>query len=468
MKTFDIVYFQLLLLQLEEYDLKRYLKAVANTRGLPPKSPIRKPLVWTAKIKSVYALSLLLFLATLFVVNSSGINPLVRLAILVLMAVVHFFFHFIFITAAAVLLSPFDYMIKELTIYRAKMKIRELKKLKIIGVAGSYGKTGMKEFISSVLEQKYNVVKTGGSVNTPYAIAELILKKLTNDTEIFVLEMGEYYRGDIENICKIARPDISVVTGINEAHLERLKTIDNTVSTIFEIVENMNPKGLVVLNAKDKTVKSNYKRFVKNQEVYLYQNRNRGDFDEKIPGYVINISKNRVFFPLLGSYNLDKIDGAVFIGKKLGLNDNELVNGIKNIRPVPHRLQPIVNPQSKTLIIDDSYNGNPDGVEEAIKTLKLFGKRTKIYVTPGLVEMGEKSPEIHYNIGRSLADTADLVVLIKNSVTPDIERGLLDNKFNPKQIVWFESADEAYRNIKNLAKPSSVVLLQNDWPDNYI
>ncbi len=120
------------------------------------------------------------------------------------------------------------------------------------------------------------------------------------------------------------------------------------------------------------------------------------------------------------------------------------------------------------MIIDDSYNGNPDGVREAIKTLGLFKNRKKIYVTPGLVEMGEKSPDIHYNIGVGLTGTADLVVLIKNSVTPNIERGLLKEGFNPKNIIWFDSADVAYKSIKSLAKPGSVVLLQNDWPDNYI
>ncbi len=468
MKLFDNIYFQLLLLQLEEYDLVRYFKAIINTRGLSPKSPVRKPLVWTSKIKLIYGLSVLIFLAILFGVNSSSLAPEIRIVIFLLLAVIHFFFHFVFIMISTVLISPVDYLVKELTIYRAKLKIKKFKKLKVIGVAGSYGKTGMKEFVATILEQKYNVLKTGGSVNTPYAIADLILKKLTPETEVFVVEMGEYYRGDIKNICRIARPDISVVTGINEAHLERLKTIDNAISTIFEIVENMNPEGLVVLNGKDKLVKNNYKKFIKNQEAYLYHARSGGEFDENIPGYVLNILKSKIYFPLLGEFNLDKLDGAIWIGKKLGLSDHQIINGVKNIKPVPHRLQPIINRNSRTLIIDDSYNGNPDGVREAIKTLGLFKNRKKIYVTPGLVEMGEKSPDIHYNIGVGLTGTADLVVLIKNSVTPNIERGLLKEGFNPKNIIWFDSADVAYKSIKSLAKPGSVVLLQNDWPDNYI
>ena len=120
------------------------------------------------------------------------------------------------------------------------------------------------------------------------------------------------------------------------------------------------------------------------------------------------------------------------------------------------------------MIIDDSYNGNPDGVEEAINTLSQFKQRRKIYVTPGLVEMGKKTAEIHYNIGNKLAKVADLVVLIKNSVTPHIAHGLKDGGLDENKIVFYESADQAYKNLNKIVKSGDVVLLQNDWPDNYL
>lgn len=460
--------FQLLLLQLEEYDLARYLRVIFKTRGVPPKQDFRKPLVWTQKMKLVYGVSIAMLLAAIFAVNYSDIHPIVKIIAYAVLGIVHYFFHFIFITLATMVLSPIDIFLKEFAVARAKSKIRKFKNLKIIGVAGSYGKTGMKEFVATVLGQKYNVLKTGGSVNTPFAIAELINNKLTSQTEIFVVEMGEYYKGDIKNICSIAKPDIAVVTGINEAHLERLKSIDTAVATIFEISENMNPEGRLILNGNDKNIIANYKKFIGKQEVYIYANKNRGEFDPDLPGYVINLNKNRVFFPLLGKFNLDKIDAVINIAKGLGVSDIQIVKGIKNISPIPHRLQPIINKATGTIIIDDSYNGNPDGVEEAINTLALFRKRKKIYVTPGLVEMGEKSREIHYNIGKKLARVADTVVLIKNSVTPDIERGLLEKGYDTRKIVWFENAGDAYRDIKNFAGKDSVVLLQNDWPDNYL
>ena len=468
MNIFKNVYFQLLLLQLEEYDLIRFLKAVAKTKGMAPNRPVRKPLVFTAKLKTILAVSILIYLILVFFLFKTDDISSFRLISFAFFTGLYLYFSFFFLIIASILIFPFDFLVKEVTLFLAKRKIREFPNLKIIGIAGSYGKTGMKEFIATVLAQKYNVLKTPESVNTPFAISDLILKKLSQDTEIFVVEMGEYYRGDIKNICAITRPDIAVVTGINEAHLERLKTIGDAIATIFEIVENMDEKGIVLLNGNDDLVENNYKKFIPSREVYLYKDKSGGEFDGNLPGYILKKGQSKIFFLLLGAYNLDKIDAVEFLAKKLGLNENQIVAGIKNIKPVAHRLQPLVNRQTNTLIIDDSYNGNPDGVEEAINTLSQFKQRRKIYVTPGLVEMGKKTAEIHYNIGNKLAKVADLVVLIKNSVTPHIARGLKDGGLDENKIVFYESADQAYKNLNKIVKSGDVVLLQNDWPDNYL
>jgi len=355
-------------------------------------------------------------------------------------------------------------LIKELLIFLAKNKLKKLTNIKIIGVAGSYGKTGMKDLITTVLSEKYQVVKTPESVNTPVGIARTILNKIDEKTDILVVEIGEYYPGDIKNICSIAPSQIGVITGINEAHLERLKSIDNSVKTIFEIAQNMKPNGILLLNGKDKHIKNNYKKFILNQEIYFYLSKGKIEFNEDAPGFIYQ----KLFFPVLGQYNLDKIDGVIYLAKKLGLTLQEIESGLKKIKTPAHRLQPILNREKNILIIDDSYNGNPDGVEEAIKTLSLFKKRRKIFVTPGLVEIGNKSRDVHQRIGKRLNDVVDLVILVKNSVTPDIEEGLINAGFNKNNIIWFDSMMEAQNNLGSILRSGDVVLFQNDWPDNYV
>jgi len=461
-------YFQLLLLQLEEYEILRYLKTIKNTQGKHVVDKVRKPLVFTFKIKLVLSLSIILFLVfqVLININIHNIPALFLFSIILILSFI--FYPFIFFTIVVGILSPIDFVIKNIVIFLAKQKIKRFPNLKIIGIAGSYGKTGMKEFIYLFLSQKFEVLKTDKSINTPYAISSLILKSLNDKTEILIIEMGEYYQGDIKKLCKITPPNISIITGINEAHLERLKTIKNTINTIFEIVAFMKKDGYVLLNNQDKNIKENYLKYIKNKKHYLYQNNNKFEFDENLPGYILNYHKNKFYLPVLGSYNLDKIDACMYLTYEFKLNTIQVQHALRSIKPIPHRLEPIYDRNQNILIIDDSYNGNPAGVSEAIKTLSLFKNKRKIYVTPGLVEMGEKSKVIHEQIGKSLSSVADLVILIKNSVTPFIEKGLLENGFSDKKIVYYENGNTAYSDIKNIIKSGDVILLQNDWPDNYV
>lgn len=373
-------YFHLLLLQLEEYDLVRFIKAVTNTKGIPPRRDFRKPLKYTLKIKLITALSLLLILFMAFFISKIFSNNPYKMIVLVLSFALGLYISYIFLIIINVLLLPIDMLIKELLIFLAKNKLKKLTNIKIIGVAGSYGKTGMKDLITTVLSEKYQVVKTPESVNTPVGIARTILNKIDEKTDILVVEIGEYYPGDIKNICSIAPSQIGVITGINEAHLERLKSIDNSVKTIFEIAQNMKPNGILLLNGKDKHIKNNYKKFILNQEVYFYLSKGKIEFNEDAPGFIYQ----KLFFPVLGQYNLDKIDGVIYLAKKLGLTLQEIESGLKKIKTPAHRLQPILNREKNILIIDDSYNGNPDGVEEAIKTLSLFKKKKKNFCYSGI------------------------------------------------------------------------------------
>ncbi|MEK9169589.1 MAG: UDP-N-acetylmuramoyl-tripeptide--D-alanyl-D-alanine ligase [Patescibacteria group bacterium] len=457
-------YFHLLLLQLEEYDLARFIKAVINTKGIPPNRDFRKPLKFTLKIKLITALSSLLILFIAFFISKIFSDNPYKMIYLVLTYALGLYFSYIFLIIINFLLLPIDVFTKALLVFLAKSKIKKLNNLKIIGVAGSYGKTGMKDMITTVLGEKYQVVKTPESINTPVGIARTILAQVNERTEILIVEIGEYYSGDIKNICAIVPPQIGVITGINEAHFERLKSIDNSVRTIFEIAENMKSNGILLLNGQDKLIKNNYKKFVKNQEIYFYSSKGKIEFYEDAPGFIYQ----KIFFPVLGQYNLDKVDGVIYLAKKFGLNHQEIEAGLKKIKTPAHRLQPILNREKNILVIDDSYNGNPDGVEEAIKTLSLFKKRRKIFITPGLVEMGNKSREVHQRIGERLNDVVDLVILVKNSVTPDIEEGLIKAGFNDKNIVWFNSMMEAQNNLGNILNSGDVVLFQNDWPDNYV
>lgn len=483
MNPFLIFYYHLYLLQLEEYDVARYLRAIMKL-GIFPRQKLRKPLVWTLKaillaiISSVSQLGLFM---TLSYATYSRVNtPVFAVLIFLLLTFSLLYISFLFHTWAIVITIPLDLVTKQLYIVLAKNKIKNLKHLKIIGIAGSYGKTTMKEMLATVLKQTYNVLSTPKSYNTPLAIAQIILHDLTLETDIFIVEMGEYYQGDIRDICTIAPPDIGIITGINEAHGERLKTIDTTIATIFELSQNTKKQGIVALNIDDSNIKNNYKRYVNGKKIILYQTLPTPDapiafndvvFHQDASGYSFKLLLSNKSYSchisLLGEYIFGNLSAIIQIVQKLEISDEQIVKGIRAIKPVPHRLQPILELQKRILVIDDSYNGNPDGVEEAIKILAKFTSWHKIYLSPGLVEMGDKTAQIHYTIGIKLGKVADIVILIRNSVTPYIEKGLLKSGFPEKNIRWYETAQAAHEDLKNVVKSGNVVLFQNDWADNY-
>jgi len=317
----------------------------------------------------------------------------------------------------------------------------------VIGITGSFGKTTFKECLSPILGEKYNVLKTPENINTPVGISRLVIKELNEQTQILVIEMGAYQTGDIKEICQIAAPDIAVLTGINEAHLEMFGSIENTIATKFEIAQFAKPDALVVLNENNALVKNNFAKHVGNRKVLWYQD------SETLPLGATT--------PLLGSYVAGILNACVLIAKELGLTEDEIKRGIAKIKPIPHRLQVIENANGVT-VIDDSYNGNPAGAVEAIRVLGKFIGR-KIYITPGLVEMGTEAQTVHRKIGEQLSGVADQLILIRNSVTPFIAAGFN----NDSNIIWFNSATEAHAGLKEILKSGDVILFQNDWPDNY-
>jgi UDP-N-acetylmuramoyl-tripeptide--D-alanyl-D-alanine ligase len=481
MNLFKIPKYQLYLFQLENYEIFRYLRLLFKKGFFQTKQPLRKNLVWTLKAKTFVAFAFLLQIAISLLVfyflnkSDSTFNPQ-SLATSVFVFLLLFGVYFVFYILISLLLLPVDLVLKSFIVWRAKSKILNFKsQIKIVGIAGSFGKTTMKVALAEVLSAKYKVLSTPESVNTPVGVARWVLKDLSEETQILVLEMGEHYQGDVEELCKLAAPDISIITGVNEAHLERMGNMETVISTIFEIVSGTKPGGTVILNGDDQNVIGNYKKYIwPDHKVLQYQKSNikNQNFTENIFGWEAESMELGSFkIRLLGEYALGVADAVIKVGLELGLSTEEIKKGLENIKPVAHRLQPTLS-GGNVLVIDDAYNGNSEGVKEAIKTLSRFENRRKIYITPGLVETGAFTKEVHLEIGRQLAEVVDVVILIKNSVTPFIQVGINEaNKLKSQsanKLIWFDTAQEAHAGLKDILKPGDVILFQNDWGDQYL
>lgn len=481
---FKVIEYQLYLLQLENYEIFRYFRLILKKGIFPPKK-MRSKLVWTTKAKIILILSLIIHLFGAKIISLiiwyTTNNFWLSLIIYIIALVGLTFFHFIFHALSVFILSPIHLYLKNKIVTKVKNKLTNLTNLKVIGIAGSYGKTSMKEALKSALSESFRVASTPESVNTPIGIAKFIEKEVNPETQILIIEMGEHYKGDVAEICEMVKPDIGIMTGINESHLERLHSLKNTVEAVFELVSGIKESGLLLMNADDHNIVENYKTNIGKIKPLFYSSYNNplchyqtldyqisteeliSSFGIGEEGKLLGMVKSKI----LGEYIRGMVLAVMTVSKELNQPISKMIIGLQKLNPISHRLEPIINPNG-IIVIDDSYNGNPEGVHEAIKLLTRFKGQRRVYLTPGLVEMGSKVKEVHVRIGEDLSNSVDLVLLIKNSVTPYIEKGLIKKGFANSNIIWYDTAQEAHKSLDKVLQKGDVILFQNDWGDQYL
>jgi UDP-N-acetylmuramoyl-tripeptide--D-alanyl-D-alanine ligase len=362
-----------------------------------------------------------------------------------------------------VIQPPLEYFI----IAKARKILQKHTGLKI-AIAGSFGKTTMREILKTVLTEGKKTAASPENWNTPLGISQFV-QTLSGNEEILIFEFGEYYPGDVKKLCGLVQPDIGVITGVNETHLEKFKTLDRTTATIFELADYLKEKPTYVngeSNLAQKHARAGH--ILYNREGVGKRKVTDAKTDLAGTTFILANGDTRIELhsKLLGLHQIGPLATAADIALGLGLSPGQVKSGIAKTTPFDHRLEP-KSDASGVITLDDSYNGNPDGVKAVIAFLASLSGHRRWYVTPGLVEMGQKTEVVHTKIGRQLAEAhIENVVLIRNSVTPYIEKGLTEANYTGK-IIWFDDALAAFAALPHLTVPEDVVLLQNDWPDQY-
>ncbi len=468
------------MLQANEYSPVEYLAWYHRTSDFYNIEK-RKHLVYTLKaiLLSAFAWVSLLwsFITSAYVIYQIGVSGVIAAVLgIVLAPFIVPYTLFLLIVVLNILQRPIEAAI----VARARKKLKRHKAVKI-AVAGSFGKTTMREILKTILAQGKRVAAPGGSHNTPLAIARFV-KTLTGEEEVLIFEFGEYYPGDIRKLCEFVEPDFGVITGVNEAHLERFGTLEKAASTIYELVDYLKSRSGTFFKGSLKQEVLGYVNAEgtytapKDPSSFIYYDRNGTPtwevtgVESGIDGLIISIAHEGELYQmrsrLLGTHNVGPIVAAADIASRLGLTGTQIGIGVGQTKPFEHRMQASID--GGVTWIDDSYNGNPDGASAAINFLKSLQGHRRWYVTPGLVEMGSRKEEIHREMGKRLAEAEiEKVVLIRNSVTSYIEEGLKAAGYGG-EILWYDFGPTAYAAIPKMTVAGDVVLLQNDWPDQYV
>ncbi len=337
----------------------------------------------------------------------------------------------------------------------------------IIVVAGSYGKTTMKELLVDVLAKKYVVKATLGNGNTPSAHAKFV-RGLEGDEEILIFELGEGKPGDVRQFAETLQPDYAVITGLAPNHLDAYKTVDALAEDILSLREFVEPEKLYV--AGDSRL---LRQHVRDTDV-VYDEKGGPEWhnsDVRITATATKFKTNlhnrslEIVSRLPGRHQVAPLSFVAAFAAMLGVPEKDICQAIEDILPYEHRMQPYQ--LGGAIIIDDTYNGNAEGIMAGLSLLLEIEAKRKIYVTPGLVDQGSETDAVHRAIAAKIAETKpDWLILMDNSATKIINDEL--NTLGYKGTVTFESAPlRFYENLDQFVRAGDVVLMQNDWTDNY-
>lgn len=456
------------MLQASEYDIREYLAWLGRTKNFATVEK-RKQLVKTPKARLLLVLAWLTLLfwaiAVMWYVNTTGSDvPLIVGALVVIFSPLYLpYLILVPLLIIKVIQRPIEYRL----IKQAQKKLTAHHALKI-AVAGSFGKTTMREILKTVLSEGKKVATPPHSYNTPLGVSAFV-KTLAGDEDVLIFELGEGRPGDVRTLCALVQPDMGVITGVNEAHLKTFKTLEQTAATVFELADYLDEKPVYV-SGESELAKGNARA-----GHILYSRVGVGDARVENPrtdlgglSFTLATSSSRLELSssLLGLHQVGPLAAAADLAERLGLSPEQIRAGIAKTRPFDHRLEPTTD-AAGVITLDDSYNGNPDGVKAVIDFLASLAGHRRWYVTPGLVEMGARTEGVHKDIGHWLTQAKiEKVVLIQNSVTPLIGRGLQEACY-AGEVLWFDEALQAFAALPHLTVAGDVVLLQNDWPDQY-
>lgn len=297
---------------------------------------------------------------------------------------------------------------------------KTFKKLKLVAVTGSAGKTTTKDLIYSVLSQKYHCLKTKGNYNNHIGLP-LTLLRLTGKEDFAIVEMGMSNLGEIDLLAKIAEPDIGVVTNVAEAHLKQLGSLENIAKAKRELIDNLSETGTAVLNydnqytrkmGENHTAEVIYYGFKAGADLrtvnYIY------DKEKEILKFNIIYKNNKYSFEFYkaGKHNIYNAMAALVIGIENGIPVSKIQEGLLNAKFSSLRME-FIELKNGAKLINDSYNANPLAVRAALDTLAARKAERKIAVLGSMLELGNQSNKKHQEVGEyAAAKSLDLLITI--------------------------------------------------------
>ena len=330
-----------------------------------------------------------------------------------------------------------------------------------VQITGSVGKTTTKEMISAVLGARLRVYKTPGNFNNDIG-TPLTLLGLAPEHQAAVIETGMNHFGEIRYLGEMVRPDIAVISNIGDAHVEFLGSREGILQAKCEILENLRPQGLLVLNGDDpllNTVQAPF-RTVRCGQSERCQVRITELSDHGVEGITCTVTTERDVYrlsiPAPGEHMAYSASMAVAVGEELGLSREEIIRGVGAYEPAGSRMR-VVRLPDRRLILDDCYNANPQSVTAALEVLAKTECGRKAAVLGDMGELGSMTDQAHYNMGALAAMLGVDFVAAIGEKAARIADGAAESGGS---VLHFATKEEALPELKARLGPDTAMLVK--------
>ena len=398
---------------------------------------------------------------------------------------INFMFAPLWLMLGNLFMTPVESAMRQRYIRQAKSVLATIQP-KIIGITGSYGKTTTKNFLRDVLNGRYKTYATPKSYNTLMGISLAINTDLANDysVEYFISEMGAYVEGEIERICQLTPPDISIVTEVGPQHLERFGSLENIETAKYEIIKNLPPYGLGVFNWDNPYVRNMYNKGYPDNRIAISKTLSveeafkKGirfiarDINETLDGlsFVVHDTqsgKSEAFMTgVIGEHNVTNLLLTTAVAVHEGMSLKDVAFRVRTLQPAASRLVRKETAAGIT-IINDAYSANPAGVLSSLKVLGMHNSGKRLLITPGMVELGILQDEENHKLGVVATQYATDIILVGEKQTEALKQGILSTDFALDKLYVFDTLSEATAWYQQNLQSGDTVLFLNDLPDTY-
>ena len=333
----------------------------------------------------------------------------------------------------------------------------------IVQITGSMGKTTYKELLSGILSQRYRTLKTPGNLNGDIG-APMTLLSLSPDHQAAVIETGMDEFGQIRYLGQAIRPDVAVITIIDDVHLSHFGSRADILRAKAEIFENLRPGGLAVLNGDDALLNTLHPDC---ETIRCGQSPGCGVRVEALEdlgleGVRCTVVTRRDSYPLAipapGVHMAELAALAVAAAERLGLTREEVIRGVASYAPADNRLRVERLPGGR-IMINDSYNANPRSVQADIRILSQHRGGKRIALLGDMTELGSAEASGHEAVGRACGELGIDVLL---AVGPRSKENMVPaaREAGCPEVRWYPDREAAKEDLLSLFAPGAGLLLK--------